>query len=534
MVQRKAFIAGKNSNASTKPNQRLWSKPVPANLKGGKTAWVTHPVGRPNEIIVKPNSSNNFVVRPDVPQMLKRMPPAVQVAYELHQRLPAKYQVSPENVLKVFKNVKVPGNLGGGVSSGGGNSAMNSSYGLSKAPNPKPVYLNSGIMPNAYANDYMKAKQNLCIPMHVSNVYLGIPTSALNSLYSYFTSTLAFDIQTRAQANVGFNLNVSTDLTPTLLLTAFNSGIRALQIYYYYASILSYESNPQNKNDGMINLRSLMTPQIISDLTQLGRRLEDTPMPPRIVEWVRYMSMNFLSGDTQGAPIIKLGIQPEAMGTSPSLTLVSDALATLQTSTNNTVFALLRRAIPQWRIGTLYDVPTVPVYDKNFLTIFANTGVYFRDSASVVQRFPTMTNSTDAISYNSYHNRLDGAAYAMCSAYRVSSGGWAPGICQPYQVNATNYTRQSWCDYNGTGAAWVNSADWYYATQSRQESYQVNSPTTGAAITAHLPGADKAQGVSIDSLTQTAQNFLDFLFNVEAIPVKGKLSNFNNNGRDKV
>lgn len=546
MVQRKAYSLGISANKTPAPAPGpAYNKPVIQNIKGGRVAWVSspknpnsnlpvlkHPISQINTPYGNVNLNNNGVsVNPNwgniKDSVVKRLPPAAQVAFEIHKNLPPKYQLG--NAVSVFKGVKQLGSS----SPSDGDSVMNSSYGLSKAPNPKPVFLNSNIMPNAYSNDYMRAKLNLCIPMHVSNVYLGIPSSASNVLNTYFVNNLAFDIQTRAQANVGFNLNISTNLTSTQLLTAFNAGIRALQVYFYYSSILSYESNPKNKNDGMINLRSIMTPQLISDLTQLGRRLEDTPMPPRVVEWVRYMNMNFLSGDTQGAPLLKLGICPEAMGTSPDLTIPAACLTALVSDANNTVFTLLRRAIPQWRIGTLYDVPTVPVFDKNFLTIFANMGCTFKNASAVQTYFPTVTNTSDSISYNSYNNRLDGAAYAMCSAYRSSA--WSPGLATPYATTpANNNTRQSYCDLIGAGATWANTADWVYTIQSRQESYQLNIPNTGSVITAHLPGADKAQGVSIDSLTQTAQNFLDFIFNVDSIPVKGKLSNFNNNGLNKV
>jgi len=539
MTQRKAYSLGMSANKTPAPAPGpAYNKPVKQQVKGGRTAWVATPKN--------PNSNLPVLKRPINPvpyatvqkpnpwvelgnQVQKRLPPAAQVAVELYKTMPVEYR---DQALRVFTGLKDRINIlpdGSGSSGSSDSNVMNSSYGLSKAPNPKPVYLNSGIVPNTYSNDYMAPKVDMCSPMHMSMVSLQIPTDSLQSLYGYFLNTVAFDIQTRAQANVGFSLDITSTLTSANLLTAMNAGIKALQVYYYYASILSYESDPRNKNTAMIKLRSLCSPQLISDLTQLGRRLEDTPMPPRVVQWIRYMNMNFLSGDTQGSPILKLGLGSSyVLSTNDSSTYPAQALATLTAS--NTIFALIRRAIPQWRIGTLYDVPITPVYDKNFLTIFANAPWNYKNTTPTYFYGPSVSTDTQTINYNSYNNKLDGAAYAMCSAYKGSL--WYPGIMQavltdPYSNRMSFYN-------NGSTDTWLNSSDYTFLSRSRQESYAIRDVNTGAPYTLHLSGADMCQGVSISSMTQTGQNFLDFIFNVGRIPVKGKLSNFNNNGSGNV
>lgn len=466
----------------------------------------------------------------------KMLPPNVQAVLALaqaaDQMMPPGQRVSDR--LRTAAT-KVPGLpvFKGSISSGGSSpTTMNSSYGLSKAPNPKPVHLNSNIMPNAYSNDYMTPVLNACSPMHVNNVYLNIPTTAADPLYSYFINTIAFDIQTRAQSNVTFNIDITNTFTTPNILTAMNAAIRALQVYFFYTSILSYESDARNKNPAMIALRNLMTPQLISDLAVLGRRLEDTPVPPRIVEWVRYLNMNFLSGDSQGSAIIKFGYDFDCLYNVGSTTNAANVLTNLVAGNNNAVFALIRRAIPKWRIGTLYDVPVTPVFDKNFVTIFANSPQQYGDSNTtpVYRRTPSVTTNTDNIAYNSYNNRLDGAAFASIG---VSSGANWYGLMYPVTNGLNQRSRTSYYN-NGTTTGWFGSDIYSFLTASREETYQIQYPNTVNPLPVHLFGSDKLQGVSWSSIQQTQQNFLDFLFNVDSIPTVGKMSSFNNNGANKI
>lgn len=404
-------------------------------------------------------------------------------------------------------------------------SIMNSSYGLSKAPEPKAVILNSGIVPNTYSNDYMVAQQNLCSPMHINAVSLGIPTSPTNSLYTYFINTICFDLQTRAQANVGYDMQVSTQFTPNQLLTAFNAAIYALQVYYWYSSILAYEADPRNKNEGMIILRQGITSQVISDLQQLGRRLEDTPIPPRLLTWVKYMSANYYSGASQGSAIIKTCFNPDAFNNPPTISFAASALTSLNSPANTTVFALLRRSIPQWRVGKLYDVTITPNFDRNFKTIFANLPSY--SFANAVSNFnPGVATASTTISYNSYNNRLDGIAYAMCSVFNAATAQFEPGLTVPVSKGAVagSDSRWSWTN-NGTTSLWKAASGDAFLALSRDESISVSGTGT---YYPHLLGAEKCQSVSSTTLVQTAQNVLDFLFDVNSIPVKGTLSSFNN------
>lgn len=453
------------------------------------------------------------------------LPPNVQAAIDIHNMLPPKYRVSTDTITKAFK--KLPATNDNSSIPMGGDNVMNSSYGLSKAPKPKMVNLNSGILPNTYSKDYMLPIEGLCSPLHISNQYFTLGPSG-GDLNNYFKNTICFDIQTRAQANVGFNVDITSILSATKLTTAFEKLIRSLQVYYYYSSILSYESDSRNKNPGMIALRANITPTILSSLAQLGRRLEDTPCPPRVLEWVRYMSMNYLSGNSQGAALIKFGIEYNAQTTTTDHAAV--ALSELSTSDNLAAFSLIRRCIPQWVIGTLYDVPPQPVFDKNFLTIFANTPLSYTSTTASTYLYPTVTDASTIISYNSFNNKLDGAAFALQSV-RFSSA-WYPGVLQPTHLGNGTSSRLSYYTVGGT-TGWYSTSTYPFLGYSRLESYTISAENS-AALTPHLYGADKCQNVSGSNLLQTATNFLDFLFNVNSIPSRGRLTHFNGKGSNRI
>lgn len=417
-----------------------------------------------------------------------------------------------------------PGSSKGGalVFKGSKSNNSNSSYGLSKAPNPKDISLNSGVRPNTFVNDYMTPVTGSCSPLHMAGGTLNLPTAAVNPLSSYIDNTVIFDIQTRAQSNVNFALDVTSAFSASNIHFALNAALTGLQCYFYYSSILSYESDPRNKNAGMIYLRSLITPQILSDLSQLGRRLEDTPMPPRMVEWARYMCGNFLSADTQCAPLLKIFPVNSVLDPTSTTSYPATVLASMTSTTNNNVYTLMRRAIPHWRIGKLYDCPTTPTYDANFKTIFANKyDTYYTAGASTVTH--TVADFNTAYPYNSYINKLDGMAFAMTSLYVNSISAAVPNLLSTSPVNGTfTDNRQSFYLNAGVPGFVPVQSDSFLALSRQETAMNV----AGVIYTPHLFGSAKCQNVTPNALLQSAQNSIDFLMNVDSIPINGSIRSF--------
>lgn len=438
---------------------------------------------------------------------------------------------------------KMSSNKGGGSNnpqssegSGGG------SYALSKAPNPSKISINSGIEPNAWVSDVLDTTENVCSPLHMTGVNFKFPTYVGAKLLDYFNLIIGFDIQTKAQANVGFNLKVDTDFTVDKILAAFNALVYATQIYLYHMSIITYHSDPGNKNEGMINLRSQMDPATMDALSLLGRRLADTPIPPNLLEFLRYLSGNFYSGDNQGAPMIK--IYPLTYNATTGTGLISSteitaSLNALNSSANNLVFALMRRAVPQWMPGYYKDVPVIPVFDKQFLTFFTNLPFSINPAIGTQTLYPVVASATDPISYNSWTNNLDGLIYACTSAVIGAGTDWAPGLITPVLGSGTNTgnTRISYYEVGGVKKFYASRLN--FLTRSRMDSYAPNEALT-AIITPHLYGTDKVRGVSTETIRETAYKSMDYLFSLDTIkrnitrnPNNPAARTFDNDGRSK-
>ena len=385
-------------------------------------------------------------------------------------------------------------------------------FALSQAPNPKQVSLNTGIQPNTYTSDYMQAIENKCAPLHINCAKLQFPNYAASKLFNYFNNVIVFDLQTKAQANVGFNLNINTDFTATNILAAFNSLITALQVYFYHMSIISYHSDPSNKNEGMIYLRNQFTSQMIEDLSLLGRRLADTPCPPKLLEYVRYLSATYYSGNTSGSPLLKISPIPGS-STLTSTTAISTALTALATSTNNQIFSLMRRAVPQWTPKVLFDPEPIPFYDANFRTIFANMPfIHFNGTTAV--NYPSVTSLTDSVTYNTFTSELDGGAFALAGMYDNTNTAWVPGLIVPISGTG-NFVNNRVSFYQvGSVSSFYPSHSYDICLRSRLDSIAMNGNT---AVPLHPVGSNMCQNVSANTVTETSYQVLDYLMSLDTI-----------------
>lgn len=353
----------------------------------------------------------------------------------------------------------------------------------------------------------------------MTGVLFQFPTNAANKLLNYFTDILAFDLQTKAQVNITFNLDVTNNFSAAKILVAFNVLVKALQYYFYYMSIISYHSDPTNKNDGMIYLRKQLTPQIIEDLTNLGRILADIPVPPRLYELLRYLSGTYLSGDNQDSALIK------TFPITPTATLVNGAelvtsLNDLTSSDNVTIFSLMRRAIPQWSPKTLNDVDPKPVFDKQYLTIFSNLPFLYHNGTTLIKR-PQVASYSTEIAYNTFTPKLDGVAYALTSIFYLQSvDDFLPGLMTVSGATAgtttTGNTRWSYYTNASSVKGFYNSGNDKFLTRSRQDTYSILDDKSDS-VELHLYGADKCSNVNISSLNETTFKVLDYLMSADTI-----------------
>jgi hypothetical protein len=446
----------------------------------------------------------------------------IGVAGEIYNYVNSNDHLKPL-VNDIFSKAKSSGggsNSGGNSSGGGGKPTT---YGLSNAPDPLIVDLSTGVKPQAYTNDFMEAIENKCSPMHMTGAMFRFPDYAGARLRDYFLRIIASDMQVKAQANVSFNLNISDRFTSENILTAMNTLTLAIQYYLYNQSIITYASDPRNKNEAMLYLREKITPEILEAQYLLGRLLADLPIPPNLLELLRYLSANFFSGVNQGSSIIK--IYPQVYSAAqPDSIVVSEVLLTnvtsaLSTNINKELFSLMRRAIPQWIPGWLKDVPTTCVYDQDFLTIFANLPFAVTDAIGGFVQHPRVATESEEIPYNSFTNELDGTAFSLTSCYLTTDAENypRPGLMQPVPASGseTGNTRLSFYQVGDKTGFYV-SKNYPFLTRSRMDTYQVNDAMDDI-ITPHLYGCDRVLGVSINSLRVTSQETVDYLMSLSTI-----------------
>lgn len=403
---------------------------------------------------------------------------------------------------------------------GESNDGHSSGYSLSQSPNPRVTKLDTGIKPKTWTSDILDATELECSPLHMSCAKLVIPSVAGNKLADHFSRDMVPDFQSNVQANVSFNIDLvkfsATNITSTL-----NAVLYALQIYYHYMSIISYTSSPSNNNEGMTYLRAQITAQMIEDLTRLKRRLNNTPFPPNLLEFVRYFHSNYLTSTNQDSPMIKTypGISAASMTNGAD---IATALTDMSTPTCIETLTLLRKAVPHWTMGEMFDVPIDAVYDANYYTIFSNLPFTYHDG-TLVQNVPSVGTINTTIAYNTFTPNLDGLAFATTSVYNTVTSAWWPGlITVPSGAGSIlGNSRRSYYESNG-GKNFKTVKGDAFLIRSRQETYTLNDAST-AVVSTHLSGTDRCMNVNINSLTETANNAIDYLMSWDTIapnPVK--------------
>lgn len=408
-----------------------------------------------------------------------------------------------------------------------------SGYALTEAPKPREISLNTGLQPRLRVTDYLDADLNKCSPLHMTGALFKFPTYAGSRLQSFFLNDIAFHLQVSAQNNISFNLNL-TDFSTTNILNAMNDLSYALQILFYYKSIIAYADKPSNNNGGLLFMRRLITPQMLSDLYLLERRLADTPVPPNLLELLRYLSGNFAASSNVGCAILK------TFPIAPSTTLIDGnvivtALNNLCNSPNTIVYTLMRRCLPHWVPGSFSDVPVDIVHDSQFNTIFANLPVYSYYSATGVA-LPQVANSDSPIQYNSFTNDLDGMTVCLTSIYDLSVGLYYPGFIIPtgtIPTSTSGNSRQSYYTDGTTKQFYPSDVD-PFLNRSRRETYMLNDAHS-SALSPHLAGASNVVGVTANTIVEIGLKASEYLMSFEQIKVDARNYYFNasNKGNNK-
>lgn len=412
---------------------------------------------------------------------------------------------------------------------------------LNYDPSPIRVNLNTGIKANTYSSIYQDKEWSFKSPLHLSLNKFQIPVSATNKnskIGDYFDNIITIIFNNLLQQAVSFNIDAAgTILTKANLRYYFNTIADALQIYFFYNSVLTYTENSQNRNSGMIYLRSLISAEDLNNLINVKRLLMGTPIPPNLLNYLFYLNQSYATSDIPGLSIIKIcPLTWSATTNGPDSSNISAAVTSFNDTTFKQIAGLMARGIPSWLNTTIPDVCDTPICDDNFTTIWANLP-HTATASGVSYNYPQVTSTSGLVYYNSFTNNLDGAAYSLMTMWNTASTGneyWTPALITP--ISTLGYSSSSYSSnrlsYYGTSQPFMHAWEHIQITAARPETYRGNRYVTSYMFSSLPTDAQTCEQVTANSVTETLYKTIEWLLSFDTIGrIKDKreygLTNFN-------
>ncbi len=347
----------------------------------------------------------------------------------------------------------------------------------------------------------------------------------------------------KTQSAISFS--IPNGFTYSTIYAAFNALIQALQVYWFFNSIIQYNSDPANSNQGMRYLRQCMTANDINSYVLLREAIARMPCPPNLKQFVFYLNQTYCSGDIPGCSLIKIS-PVEFFNNNGNICPATSSIdaATKKLYDYAPVWNILSRACPNWISPSVWNTCIVPAYDQEFLTIFANlpyTGIKAGENGYSFNG-PKVQSFTQDINYFSYTNELDGGAFSLTSIIYenidTSTEKLMPGfmIPQPSTI-ATDITSNRFSFVSGLGItggfADVFSSD-SKSYLNRGETYCING-ILNLNNNELKPGSQLCFGVNTQTVGQTCAKLLRFLFDTSsikpAVDKRFQKNNFGNKGK---
>jgi hypothetical protein len=391
---------------------------------------------------------------------------------------------------------------------------------VSYISNPIDTELSTGLAPVGYGPFY-QTPTDPWDPLHVSFYKLQIPASSTtaNTVGSYMASVILVEFINAIQGAVGFQVNLSV-LTTTSVTSYLNAVLQALQTYYFYDSVLTYCNNAGNRNDGMYYLReTYLTASGINNLMNLKRILQGTPIPTNMLTIVKWLSQSYSNADLGGGSILKVSGVDFINVTME--TNISNCLSSLR-SVSDTM-AQISRAAPKWVGHSIGSSNEVPLYDRQFLTLWSNLPFQSNVGGSGTYRYPSAAAGVD-VKFSTHTNNIDGAIPGMISIYNTSNSTWSPAIGNVFTVVNSGVT-SSRLSYTGNSAFIAPEATTsnYNLASNRGETYfcATGFNSSSATFSSGIPiGCEEVFGINTGTILQSAYRLVDYLLTLDSI---GKL-----------
>lgn len=392
---------------------------------------------------------------------------------------------------------------------------------LATNPEPYQFTLNTGIRTPAYSPLYQNSVLNGNISMRLASYSINYQIDSF-AVSQFFQTVISQVFANSIQRAVSFN--AGTTITATSLANYMNAIINGLNAYFYAKSILAYTFSPLNRNDAMVSLRNGIVPSDFTGLYNLERVLLQSPLPPNLVNLCWWLNGIYTDGNLPNATLNKMiTITTSSYSSSTGAYAHNINWQTLINAiqSQQSVANLVSRAVPKWLYNNLPAYPTSPVYDANWLTVFANVPVHVKDSVNTsTVRAPYLSTPTDSWSYNTYTNELDGAALALCTAWDNTNGRFLPNL-----GNASNVI----ADSSTAAGNFTNRLVWINGVWSNSNLATTNTPfltslytytvgRTANTFMVQYPSATQViLGVDTSAVNQASIQLAEWLFNIDSI-----------------
>lgn len=421
------------------------------------------------------------------------------------------------------------GGDGGSNSGSGGNSSSGSNNPNNLlgdyAVNPLKMDFKPGIKNRSYTS-VLNDPTPYYATTHLTGYKVQIPDD--NESNFYFNNVLVPWLQQAAQSAVGFRVDFSI-LTAANIKQYLNDVLNALNIVYFYTSVLSYAAIPSNRDMGMLNLRSMISASDIDYLLQLKQLLGGLPIPPNLNTLAFFMNQTFADAE-DGDGIFKFVPIPFKSSTTDTVTAFADnsfhivsAIGTLNSSNNRQVASILIRVSPSWINPIIYDPASVPVFSKTALTVFANCyHRYFSGSANFLG--PILPDQISTWAFLSFDSNLDGAALALSSAKLSSPDQNMPSIGTAVSTNhvisgANLFSNRYSYVSSGGNLVWRVSNANIESAFGRQERSRAYLATN---YYAKLPGSFRLTNLNVNTVNESAKDLLSWMCSINMIQKQQK------------
>jgi len=253
-----------------------------------------------------------------------------------------------------------------------------------------------------------------------------------SDLSSLMNNQLFYQYQIIVTSEINYSL--AKELTQEKFYDYVRKISYALQLYYMIDSILAYTTHSPNHNMAMTTVRASISSDVSNGHIKLKELLESTPIPPRLLEYIRYMYQNYSFYSVSGSSIIRLSLDDSLCtgeyegGLGINNDTYFNVINSLISCSN--ISAILRRIRPNWQVKmppSSYEA----LFDPQFSTFWHNSNIAYQDFGSKISKYTiSVKGNTESIYYGIFDDRLDGVIYASCSiqdAFNIIQKGlWCP------------------------------------------------------------------------------------------------------------